>query len=74
LRYRGQFDNNAALIGFADTLEQVVVETVQAGHMTKDLALLVGKKHGYLSTTEFMDKLAVNLRTAMDPDVAKQAS
>tara|TARA_B110000285_G_C14886179_1_gene496286 strand:+ start:427 stop:708 length:282 start_codon:yes stop_codon:yes gene_type:complete len=41
LRYRGKFDDNKELINFADTLERVIVETVESGQMTKDLAILV---------------------------------
>ncbi len=73
LRYRGQFDGNAELIAFADTLERVVVETVEAGHMTKDLALLVGKKQKWLTTDQFMDVLAANLQKAVDPILARLA-
>ena len=41
LRYRGKFDDNKELINFANTLERVIVETVESGQMTKDLAILV---------------------------------
>lgn len=73
LRYRGQFDANAELVAFADTLERVVIETVEAGHMTKDLALLVGSKQKWLTTTQFMDTLSDNLQKALDPQQAKKA-
>ena len=65
MKYRGKFDGNGELIAFADTLEQVCVATVEAGHMTKDLALLVGEKQPYLTTTQFMDKIVANLDLAM---------
>ena len=53
------------LAKFADTLEKVCVETVEAGYMTKDLALLVGADQRWLSTTGFLDKVAENLTKAM---------
>lgn len=62
LRYRGTFDGNKELIDFADMLERSVVETVEAGFMTKDLALLVSKEQKWLSTDEFMDAVAANLQ------------
>ena len=46
---------------FAETLERVVVETVESGYMTKDLALLVGPNQGWLTTTGFLDKIEENL-------------
>ena len=49
----------------ADTLEKVCVEPVEAGYMTKDLALLVGADQRWLSTTGFLDKVAENLTKAM---------
>jgi isocitrate dehydrogenase len=61
LNYRGQFDGTPEVVAFADLLEKVCVETVESGFMTKDLALLVGSGQKYLTTAEFMDKLAVNL-------------
>ena len=61
LKYRGRFDNNQSLIDFAETLERVCVETVEDGHMTKDLALLVGDKQRHLTTEQFMDKVVENL-------------
>ncbi|WP_424627298.1 NADP-dependent isocitrate dehydrogenase [Bradyrhizobium sp. SYSU BS000235] len=65
LSHRAKLDNNAQLAKFADTLEKVCVETVEAGHMTKDLALLVGADQRWLSTTGFLDKVAENLTKAM---------
>ncbi|MCF8495742.1 MAG: NADP-dependent isocitrate dehydrogenase [Alphaproteobacteria bacterium] len=61
LKYRGQFDGNEELINFAQILESVCVETVEAGHMTKDLALLVGVDQKFLTTEQFMDKVVENL-------------
>ena len=65
LSHRAKLDNNDALAKFADTLEKVCVETVEAGYMTKDLALLVGADQRWLSTTGFLDKVAENLTKAM---------
>jgi isocitrate dehydrogenase len=62
LRYRGRFDNNEALIGFADTLEKVCVDTVEGGTMTKDLAMCIHgeatKREHYVTTEQFMESLA----------------
>jgi len=65
LAHRAKLDNNAALKRFAETLEKVTVGTVEAGHMTKDLALLVGADQKWLSTTGFLDKADENLKKAM---------
>ncbi len=61
LKYRGQFDGNAALVEFCNTLEDVCVKTVEAGHMTKDLASLIGPDQAWLTTQAFLDKLVENL-------------
>jgi isocitrate dehydrogenase len=65
LSHRAKLDNNAELAKFALTLEQVCVQTVEQGFMTKDLALLVGADQKWLSTTGFLDKIAENLEAAM---------
>ena len=65
LAHRAKLDNNAELKRFADTLEKVCVDTVEAGYMTKDLALLVGADQKWLSTTGFLDKIDENLKKAM---------
>ncbi len=65
LAHRAKLDDNEALANFAKTLEKVCVDTVEAGHMTKDLALLVGPDQKWLSTTGFLDKIDQNLQTAM---------
>ncbi len=65
LRHRAKLDDNAALLGFAETLEKVVVDTIESGHMTKDLALLVGPDQGWLTTTGFLDKIDENLAKAL---------
>ena len=65
LSHRAKLDDNAALAKFAATLEKVCVDTVEAGHMTKDLALLVGPDQKWLSTSGFLDKIDDNLKAAM---------
>ena len=65
LAHRAKLDSNAELQRFADTLEKVCVDTVEAGFMTKDLALLVGADQKWLSTTGFLDKIDENLKKAM---------
>ncbi|MEJ1967411.1 MAG: NADP-dependent isocitrate dehydrogenase [Rhizomicrobium sp.] len=65
LAHRAKLDGNAALDKFAHTLERVCVETVEAGDMTKDLALLVGPDQKWLTTEGFLDKVDENLKTAM---------
>jgi isocitrate dehydrogenase len=65
LAHRAKLDGNAELATFAATLEKVCVDTVEAGDMTKDLALLVGEKQKWLSTTGFLDKVDENLKKAM---------
>jgi len=61
LKHRAKLDGNDPLKSFAETLERVVVETVEAGHMTKDLALLVGPDQGWLTTMGFLEKVDENL-------------
>ena len=65
LAHRAKLDNNPELAKFAATLEKVCVDTVEAGYMTKDLALLVGDQQKWLSTTGFLDKVDENLKKAM---------
>ncbi|MFO1135423.1 MAG: NADP-dependent isocitrate dehydrogenase [Rhodoblastus sp.] len=65
LAHRAKLDDNTALKLFANTLEKVCIETVEAGFMTKDLALLVGPEQRWLSTTGFLDKIDENLKKAM---------
>ncbi len=62
---RGQLDDNQDLINFATTLESVCVQTVESGHMTKDLARLISPEHKWLTTTGFLDKVDENLQKAM---------
>ncbi|MGC2410640.1 MAG: NADP-dependent isocitrate dehydrogenase [Methyloceanibacter sp.] len=65
LKHRAKLDGNVELGRFAQTLEEVVVGTIEAGFMTKDLALLVGAEQAWLSTTGFLDKIDERLRQAM---------
>ena len=65
LWYRGKFDNTPEVQRFAETLEKVCVDTVEAGFMTKDLAILIGPGQAWLTTEEFLAKLDANLRSAM---------
>jgi len=65
LGYRGEFDGTPDVKHFAETLEKICIETVEAGFMTKDLALLVGPDQPWLTTTQFLDKLDENLKKAM---------
>ena len=70
LQHRGKLDNNQALIDFCQTLEDVCVETVESGKMTKDLALLIHKenmtKEHYLTTQQFLDALKENLEAKLN--------
>ncbi len=66
LKHRAKLDGNEELKTFAETLEKVVVETVEAGHMTKDLALLVGPDQGWLTTKGFLEKVDQNLDKALN--------
>ena len=65
LAHRAKLDGNSALDTFANTLEKICVDTVEAGYMTKDLALLVGADQKWLSTTGFLDKVDENLKKVM---------
>lgn len=65
LSYRGKMDDTAEVVQFAGTLEQVCVQTVEQGKMTKDLSLLIGPAEPYLTTQEFLAAIAENLEKAM---------
>ena len=65
LKHRAKLDDNAALMNFAKTLEKVVVDTVESGFMTKDLALLVGPDQKWLTTEGFLEKIDENLNKAL---------
>ena len=65
LSYRGKMDGTPEVTAFAETLEQVCVQTVEQGHMTKDLALLIGPDQPFQSTEEFLASIKDNLDKAM---------
>lgn len=65
LQHRGLLDNNAALVEFADTLEDVVIRTVESGAMTKDLALLVGPEQPWQTTEVFLATIDANLKARL---------
>jgi isocitrate dehydrogenase len=65
LSARGRMDDTPEVSAFAETLERVCVETVEGGHMTKDLALLVGPDQPWQSTQEFLASIDENLQQAM---------
>jgi isocitrate dehydrogenase len=65
LKHRAKLDDNAPLRHFAETLERVIVETVESGDMTKDLALLVGPDQKWLTTMGFLEKIDENLNAAL---------
>ena len=65
LKHRAKLDDNAVLANFAMTLEKVIVDTVESGYMTKDLALLVGPDQRWLTTMGFLEKLDENLNKAL---------
>lgn len=66
LVHRANLDGNAELLNFAKTLEKVVVDTVESGSMTKDLALLVGPDQAWLTTEGFLAKIDENLNVALN--------
>ena len=65
LEHRGKLDGTPDVSGFAQTLERVCIETVEAGQMTKDLALLVGPDQPWLTTQDFLAAIDTNLQKAM---------
>ncbi len=65
LRHRGTLDATPEVTRFAQTLERVCVDTVESGHMTKDLALLIGPDTPFLTTEAFLEELGLGLRQAM---------
>ncbi len=64
LEHRGKLDKTPEVVGFAETLERICVETVESGQMTKDLALLVGADQPWLTTEEFLAALDDNMQKA----------
>jgi isocitrate dehydrogenase len=62
---RGRFDNTPDVVKFAETLEKVGIDTVEAGDTTRDLAILIRAHHPWLTTNQFLNKLDANLQRAM---------
>jgi isocitrate dehydrogenase len=65
LIHRGKLDGNTALIDFAEKLEQVCVESVEQGEMTKDLAILISKDQKWLTTEDYLAALDRRLQEKM---------
>jgi isocitrate dehydrogenase len=65
LKFRGKFDDTPAVVEFAETLEQVCIEAVEAGNMTKDLAILIGPDQPWMTTNQFLECLDERLRAKM---------
>ncbi|WP_416899629.1 MAG: NADP-dependent isocitrate dehydrogenase [Minwuia sp.] len=65
LGYRGRMDDTPEVVKFAETLERVCVESVEAGQMTKDLAILIGPDQPWMTTNQFLDALDQNLQKAI---------
>ncbi|MFM2103603.1 MAG: hypothetical protein RL740_690 [Actinomycetota bacterium] len=65
LAHRAKLDNNPKLAEFAEKLEQVCIETVESGKMTKDLALLISNDAPWLNTQQFLDAINENLKQKM---------
>ena len=71
LAHRGKLDNTPEVTAFANALEQVCIETVEGGQMTKDLALLISKDTPWLTTQEFLHALDVNLQKKINEEKAQ---
>src|SRR3546814_6431335 len=61
LKYRGKFDETPDVVRFAETLEKVCIQTVENGHMTKDLAILIGPDQPWMTTEQFFETIRGNL-------------
>ena len=66
LAHRGKLDGNDELVKFSETLENVCIETVESGSMTKDLAILIDKSAKYLTTNEFLEAINSNLKKKLN--------
>jgi isocitrate dehydrogenase len=66
LEHRGKLDNTPAVVEFAETLEEVVIGTVEDGHMTKDLALLIGPEQDWQTSEEYLATIADALKKALN--------
>lgn len=65
LKYRGEFDGTPDVVNFAETLEKVCIGAVEAGFMTKDLAILIGPDQSWMTTNQFLEKLDEMLQAEM---------
>ena len=65
LIYRGKFDDTPDVTRFAETLERVCIKTVEDGHMTKDLAILIGPDQAWMTTEQFFEAIRANLEKEM---------
>jgi isocitrate dehydrogenase len=66
LAHRGKLDNNDELIKFSKSLEEVCINTVESGSMTKDLAILIDKSTRYLTTNQFLEAIDSNLKKKLN--------
>ena len=66
LAHRGKLDVNEDLLKFSTTLEQVCIDCVENGSMTKDLAILIGPSSNYLTTNQFLDELDGQLKKKLN--------
>ena len=66
LAHRGKLDGNDELIKFSNNLENICVNTVEGGHMTKDLAVLISKNSKFLTTNQFLDQLDQKLKKTLN--------
>jgi isocitrate dehydrogenase len=65
LYFRGKMDGTPDVQNFANALEKVCVDVVEAGHMTKDLAILIDPNHKYLNTQAFLDAIDAEMKRRM---------
>ena len=65
LKFRGKFDGTPEVSRFAETLEQICIQTVEQGKMTKDLAILIGPDQPWMTTEKFFEAVRLNLESAM---------
>jgi len=73
LKYRGKFDDTPEVVRFAESLERVCIETVEAGQMTKDLAILVGPEQAWMTTEQFFEAIVHNLEAAMSESAQQES-
>ena len=66
MAHRGKLDGNDELINFSQSLEAVCIDAVESGHMTKDLAILIGPSNKYLTTNQFLEVIKSNLEKKLN--------